>query len=361
MVDLVPLPPESIRNGLYSVVAGALAGGAPEPPWVAVDDGTTAWEVAASSRSADERARGVVAAAGESALLAAQRLGLGGAMWLPPSSLGALEAFSAAAAAEVAPSCDSAAADLIPADGPIRLIGFADRPFWRAQLGDRELIALLAELVSAVGVRGAVLPWPALLLAAEDEASIVAGWGQVESSRGGRLPALWMRSLAEERARTGVLDAAYGMLVVGEPPLPPTEGAPPSAVHELPHGRRVGWWLREAGEELEDEGWVATPNEVTAERCQWRIDRGEPSGAVVEVLAAEEAAAAEDAVALRVPGWAARGLRPGSPAGLLVTRIAESAARRGLPLWVPGIDAEGLRVVLGLPGVIWVDGPAVPG
>jgi len=65
-------------------------------------------------------------------------------------------------------------------------------------------------------------------------------------------------------------------------------------------------------------------------------------------------------LAVRVPGWASRGLRPGSPAGLLVTRIAEAASRRGIPLWIPNVDQEGLRLVLGLPGTIWVDGPAVP-
>jgi hypothetical protein len=80
----------------------------------------------------------------------------------------------------------------------------------------------------------------------------------------------------------------------------------------------------------------------------------------VEVLGSEEVAGVEEAVAVRVPGWASRDVRSGSPAGLLVTRIAEAAAGQNLPLWIPGVDEEALRLVLGLPGVIWVDGPAVP-
>ena len=78
MVDLFPLPAEEIREGLYSVVAGALAGGAPDPSWVAVDDGSGSWVVEASTRPAAERARGVVAVSSEDALVKAQLLGVGG-------------------------------------------------------------------------------------------------------------------------------------------------------------------------------------------------------------------------------------------------------------------------------------------
>ena len=43
-------------------------------------------------------------------------------------------------------------------------------------------------------------------------------------------------------------------------------------------------------------------------------------------------------------------MHAGSPSGLLVTRIADAAARRGLPLWIPGVDHDSLRFVLALPG-----------
>ncbi len=102
-------------------------------------------------------------------------------------------------------------------------------------------------------------------------------------------------------------------------------------VHELPHGRRVGWWGLDVNEKPQDEGWIATPVEISSTRCRWRMESGETSGSVVEVLASEEIVGLEDVLAVRVPGWASRGLRPGSPAGLLVTRIAEAASWRGRP------------------------------
>jgi hypothetical protein len=110
----------------------------------------------------------------------------------------------------------------------------------------------------------------------------------------------------------------------------------------------------------EEEGWVATPVEAGAARCSWQLEGSEISGTVEEVLGSEEVEGVDEAVAVRVPGWATRDLRPGSPAGLLVTRISDAASRRELPVWIPGVDQEGLRLVLGLPGTIWVDGPAVP-
>ena len=81
---------------------------------------------------------------------------------------------------------------------------------------------------------------------------------------------------------------------------------------------------------------------------------------MADVVTAEEVLRLQDVAAVRLPGWLARPLRPGNPAGLLAARIAEVAARRDLPLWIPGVDDAALRFVLGLPGTIWVDGPAVP-
>ncbi|MDB4306270.1 hypothetical protein N9980_01755, partial [bacterium] len=130
-------------------------------------------------------------------------------------------------------------------------------------------------------------------------------------------------------------------------------------VHELPQGRRVGWWTWKE-EQPPAEGWLAVPSEVGAERCRWELEGEGEQGIVEEVLSATEVAEAEGAAAVRVPGWACGGLRLGTPAGVLITRLAEAAARRGLPLWIPNLDDQDLRFVLGLPGTLWVDGAAVP-
>ena len=358
-VTLVPVPPEEIREGLYSVIGGALAGGAPAPSWVAVDDGTDAWFVEVSRRPAAERMRGVLAAAGEVALVNAQRLGVGGAMWLPPASLGALEAFSTADDASLPATPDAAVLELLEVGAPVHVVTFADRAFWRAQHGDRALTAHLADLAFALGVPAAIVPWPALVIASKDEPASAAAWDDIATRAGIHGLRIISRSLEESSTTEAVLDAAYGALWSALADETRSDSAEPQPVHELPHGRRVGWWnLQEV--ELEEEGWLATPTEVTPTKCRWRLQGPEIDGEAEEVLTSDEVSDLDGVIAARIPGWAARELRPGSPGGLLAARIAEAADRRGFPLWIPGVDEEGLRFVLGLPGTVWVDGPAVP-
>jgi hypothetical protein len=360
VVDIFPPPADESRDGLYSVIAGALAGGEPEPSWIAVDDGSGSWVVEVSTRPPAERVRGVVAVASEDALVKAQLLGVGGALWLPPSSLGALEAFSTAASAAEPMALDAAALELLEDRTLIQVVSIVDRRFWRSQVGDRALENLTTELAVALEAPAAILRWPALVVADRDPGEIVTAWEEMASKREKIGPSISIHSLEPKELDSGLLEGAYAALA-GDSSVTESAGRlAPQPVHELPHGRRVGWWLVSNDQKPEEEGWVATPVEAGAARCRWQLEGSESSGTVVEVLGSEEVARVDEAVAVRVPGWASRDVRPGSPAGLLVYRIAEAALRRGLPLWIPGVDQEGLRFVLGLPGVIWVDGPAVP-
>ena len=127
MVDLFPLPSEKIRDGFYSVIAGTIAGGIQEPSWVAVDDGTESWLVEVNNFSALDRARGVVAVASEETLAKAQYLGIGGAMWLPPASLGAIEAFTSAAACKVPRVHDAGALELLADRVPVHVVTYSNR------------------------------------------------------------------------------------------------------------------------------------------------------------------------------------------------------------------------------------------
>jgi hypothetical protein len=361
-MELLGRLPEALRGGLDSVISGALAGGAPEPSWVAADDGSGGWVSEVAGRSAAERVRGVVAAASADALAMAQRLGVGGAMWLPPSSLAAIEAFEAAAAAvPPAPEYDPAVLEALGADAPIRIVSFAGREFWRVQLGDRTLAVLLTELAAAIGAPAAILPWPALLLSSRLPAGVSEAWRELASSIGGAVPGLIATDLAVgAMGKEGVLQAGYRALVDGASEAEAAAGSiGPQPVHVLPQGRRVGCWTW-AETRAPSEGWLAAPSGVGLDRCRWELEGEGGPRVVEEVLSTTEVAEADDVAAVRVPGWACRGLRPGVPAGLLVTRLAEAAARRGLPLWIPNLDDEGLRFVLGLPGMLWVDGPAVP-
>jgi hypothetical protein len=359
-VVFVPLPPEEFRDSIYSVVGGAIAGGAPTPSWVAIDDGTDSWVAEVLSRPAAHRARSVIAAACDEALVKAQRLGIGGALRLPPSSLGAIEAFTAADSTEAPVSTDAAALELLEQSASAVVVSFCDRQFWRAQIGDRAMVESLFSLASALGVPATVVGWPALVVAGRDEAEIAERWEEISPVGDGvrlvvsRLPKM------EGAAGSGALESVYETLLENRPAMGSTAAGQPRPVHELPHGRRVGWWNVHREPSPEEDGWLATPLEITPSRCSWRLEGAGEGGEIAEVLSGEGAEGAGDVVALRIPGWAARSLRPGNPAGLLASRIAESAARRGLPLWIPGVDQEGLRFVLGLPGTIWVDGPAVP-
>ncbi len=360
MMELLGRLPDALRGGLNSVIAGALAGGAPEPSWVAADDGSGAWVAEVAGRSGAQRARGVVAAASADAVAMAQRLGVGGAMWLPPSSHAAIEAFEAAAAPPPALEFDPAVVEALGTDAAISIVSFVDRGFWRLQLGDRTLAFLLTELAAAVGAPAAILPWPALLLSGREAAGASAAWRELASERSGAVPDLAVTALtAGAMGKVGMLDAAYGALLKGASRVEAAGSFRPQPVHELPQGRRVGWWTWEEGGTPAG-GWLAAPAEVTAQRCRWKLEGEGGPGVVEEVLSATEVAEAAGAAAVRVPGWACSGLRPGAPAGLLVARLADEAARRGLPLWIPNIDGDGLRFVLGLPGTLWVDGAAVP-
>ena len=360
-MELLGRLPDALSGGLDNVIAGALAGGAPEPSWVAVDDGSGAWVAKVAGRPAAQRVRGVVAAASADALVAAQRLGVGGAIWLPPSSLAAIEAFETARAA-VLPEFefDPAVVETLGTNVPIRIVSFGDREFWRVQLGDRALAVLLAELAAVVGAPAAILPWPALLLSDRLGAGASQAWRELATKMGGAVPDLIVAPLTVSAMGKGmVLDAAYAALLEGMSQVEAADSIRVKTVHELPQGRRVGWWTW-AETQAPDGGWLAAPSEVGSQRCRWELKGEGGPGVVEEVLSAAEVADAEGVAAVRVPGWACAGLRSGAPAGLLVARLAEEAVRRGLPLWIPNLDDEGLRFALGLPGMLWVDGPAVP-
>jgi len=354
--------PDAVREGLISVVDFALADGAQEPAWIALDDGIDAWVTEAAGCCAPERARAVLAAGADDALVTAQRLGIGGAMWLPPSSLGAREAFAAAGSAELpVEGFEAGIADIFDDGAPAVIVSFGDRRFWRAQLGNRRLVSLLAEIASALDAPAAILPWPALVVRGNEPDQVVETLRALFSDADWPVPDLVVAPLAESTSGDGTLAAVYRELVDERPPSSVVgAGSRPQPVHELPTGRRVGWWSRQGGQTPPQERWLLSPQLVSAKVGKWQLDAEDGHGVIEEVLTTEDVKLAASPAAVRFPGWASRDIRPGAPAGLLVTRLAEAAARRGVPLWIPNLDSEALKLALGLPGVLWVDGPAVP-
>ena len=185
MVRLLPPTPERVDLGLRGIIESALAGGAAEPAWIAIDDGSGRWLPLVAACPAAERARGVVVAGGEDALLAAHRLGVGGAAVLPLSTPGLEEALRAASRKPApAISFDPAAIELFEGSQDLKVAAFSNRAFWRAQLGDRVLARLLAELAIGLGLPPLVLPWPALLLSDRNQRQILEAWKPLAAGAG---------------------------------------------------------------------------------------------------------------------------------------------------------------------------------
>ena len=350
-----------MASGLATVLEAAIAAGAVPPSFIAVADAEGRWLRQTAALDPQLRSRAVIAAVDDRPFVDALRLGVGGALRLPPSTVAAAEALTAAAATTL-PSggFDPAVAGVLAAGAsPLAVVSIRDRGFWRRQLGDRVLSERLLAAVGSIEATAAVLPWPALVLAAADGSRLEAAWRSLADDWAQPAPSLDVRALPPGTRADDVLSAAHRELATAADRPEPGPAATRAPVHELPSGRAVGWWSPVVGE-IPGEGWLAVPETPVSETRMWRL-HGDGGGAtVVEALLAEDPKPAAEAVALRVPGWAAADLRAGKPAALLVARLADAADRRGLPLWVPNVDGEGLRFVLGLPGTLWVDGPAVP-
>ena len=217
---------------------------------------------------------------------------------------------------------------------------------------------LLATLAERLQVAASLLPGPLLVLAAPDAETLAAAWRDLSAERGGAVPALELRPVAGGAEADGVAAAAARSLAGDAVWRSPLTGST-WPVHELPGGRCVGRCAR-VPVPPHREAWLATPIDAVAAARRWTLTGPGGTALVGEALTAAEAVETGDLTALRLPGWAGLELRPGTPAALLAARLAEHAARRNLPLWLPNVDAAGLRLALGLPGRLWVDGPAVP-
>jgi hypothetical protein len=359
VVRLLPAEPSEAAYGLDAVLENALAGGAREPSFVAVADGSGRWLGEAAVLDSGVRARGVIAALDDRALVAALRLGIGGALRLPASTVAAVEALAAASAAPVQPAgYDPAMAVALASASPsLAVVSVGDIGFWRLQLGDRVLTERLLAAAELLEVPAAVLPWPAMVIPAAGP-RLDAAWRRLCGEWAAPMPWLAVHVMPGPVLAGEVVATAYRVLAAAAAGSAAGAAALPAPVHELPSGRAVGWWSSEVGE-APKVGWLAVPEPSDADTTPWRLHGG-GDRAVTEVLLVADLDHASGAAAVRVPGWVVADLRPGTPAGLLVARLANAAERRGLPLWIPNVDGPGLRFVLGLPGTLWVDGPAVP-
>ncbi len=356
---VAPEPAPEIVRPLKHVLTRATAATGTEPEVVLVEDQDRAWLLEAAALSPIQRARAVIAARSEEALLAAVRLGIPGAFWLPPSTVTASAALGRVTESVPAWVPDPALAEVITGHGALSVVAVCNASFWRCQLGEAELASCLAELATELSCPPALVPGPALVVGAAVAADVRRRFAAVTRRRGLTTEGVRVVPFPEPVGRCDVSMAAVTALAGASEADPDDtpEGFPPQPVHELPGGGRVGWWRPRKGPATSGPEWTAWPSGPNDGGFEWRqrLPHG-GEATVADVVRVDQVAPP----AVRLPGWVSVTARAGSPAGLLAERMAAAAKRAGSALWLPQVPREALHFVLSLPGTIWIDGPAVP-
>lgn len=362
MIPLRPEPPAAVARPLSAVIDHALERGAPPPPWLVVEDDEGDWFPLLAAAPPAERARVVAAVVTDVALVQTLRLGVGGAMPLPPSTPSAVDAFAAAAARRLPPTGYEPAAleACLTAGSTVLAVTVAQRGFWRVQLGDCRIASLLAALAERLGCLPTLLSWPAIVIAGHEPEEVRRAWAEVAQAPPAPSDGIVAVQLSPAARAGGLAAAATTALAAAEQRAVRPASSASLPVCELPGGNLVGRWSPPGPAEAVTGRWLARPTVPSEVGFVWRLaERGAEDRTAVDVVTPEEVVPAAPAVA-RMAGWAAGELRPGAPSGLLAQRLAAAAERAGTVLWVPNVDLAALELVLRLPGRVWVDGPAVP-
>ncbi len=368
MVTILGSPVDLRRTAVVNTARRGLDAGEAEPSWIVVEGSDTSWIRRLFLESPTDRRRGIAAVLSDRGLEIALAAGVGGAVWLPPSTARMREAMRAAAAHTLLPDVYSPRAGraLVAALGGAAWLSvtFFDRAMWCHQLGVLRLERLLMMLAQKVGRRFVLVEGPTVFLDGCSEGEAIAGWaalGAVEPLRplDGLCVGAWRLGTAEDGACS---DADRGRSREGNGSARPAERFP---VFELPTGRHVGSW--QFGEPISEDklpgaGWVASgPYIEGGIRYVWKVRAaGQPERVIPEVINLGDLEAIGGVPAVRIPGWAAADLRSGAPGGLLLERLLPAANARGVPLWVPNVTGTVLHRLLQLGGHVWIDGPAVP-
>ncbi|NOZ79535.1 MAG: hypothetical protein GXP48_10235 [Acidobacteria bacterium] len=371
MIPILGSPGGVLRKAVEKTAERAIAGGAPAPPWIAVESDHEEWLRRAFLEPRSDRRRGVVAVSSDRGVTAAITAGIGGAVWIPPGTETMTEAMRAAASSPAAPrvySHEAGMALLQALDMQHCLaVTFEKTGLWRALRGAPLLEHLLAALAERIGCRFVLIEGPALFLDDCRENTVARAWEAIGASEP-LTPEDGLRIAEVNWVEWSVGDDGLYDL------LPPgtwrTTGrssgqTKPRPVFELPSGRQVGLWrpgVSSSNDEIPSSGWIAIgPAEDGKGRVLWQlVAAGGAVGTVPEVTSARQIARAGEAPAVRMPGWATADQRAGTPGGLLLQRLLREANANGLPLWVPNVTGAVLRRLLRLGGRAWVDGPAVP-
>jgi len=360
--ELLPTPPAPIRSSLDTVLRRAAEQTQLAPPWVAVEDDAGSWVSLASRRPRAERARAVVAAASEEALVTAIRLGIGGAVRLPASTAAMEDAVRSAAACQVPiePGDVGIVQEVTTTATQLWAVSWRHLDFWRSQLSDSRLFSFLAMLAEALTAPPALLCVPVLLLGDYELHDITAAAARLVTTTQDRLiPTIDCLPIQlQDQGDHNLVGAVYRALAAADPAGEQEQQTQRHPVYELLTGQLVGWWGLTKPTPQPSHEWHAEPIAATSLGFRWRLCRADGPDVTVEDTVTSTPAL-QSPVA-RVAGWATNRLCTGSPAGLLIESLASAAKRRGTTLWVPSVDHLALQLLLRLKADVWVDGPAVP-
>ncbi len=370
MVTILGSPGELRRTAIENTLARGRVAGEPEPSWVAVEGPDARWLRQLFLQTVSSRQRGIAAVASDQGLEAALRAGVGGAVWLPPSTARMTEALRAAASGPAHSEVYSVEAGTalleMRGGGSWLAVTFAHLAAWRHQLGVVHLERLLTRLAERIGVRFVLVEGPVLFLEGCGDDDAVAQW-EALSSNEPLCPWDGLRVAGTGSWRSGEIGDAVHAFLASRAGQSAAQGfrAGPLPVFELPSGRQAGWWRPggwDTGRAVPDSGWIATGPEAGDDgRFAWTVRAaGERLSTVPEVTGVADVEAVDPVRAVRMPGWTTADLRAGTPGGLLLERLVKAANARGLPLWVPNVTDDALRRLLQVGGKVWIDGPAVP-
>jgi len=369
MVELVP-PGESPNHRVVeSVLDGLLAGNTALPPQVFIDDGDRSWRRHAAVLPVEVRRRSVLVTASDASLVDALSFEIGGAARLPvstPSMEAACDVVATREAWEVVPMATQGVLDALRGDfsDPL-VVGWRPQDFWRRQVGPTRLVRWLAEIAERLAIIPLILPGPILVVVgrsrAEIEAALDDAGGGAGSSSFPSPPMIFDLAAADLGVGDGIrIDRILAAEAAGCQDVD-ARSELRHPVLEIPSGQKVGQWSLTGGAGDDGSPWHASPRPKDRAGRTWEIVSHDGSSEVIAESTSLEMDDAAGQSVIRMPGFVGAALRHGSPAGLLIEGMARHDARRGRPIWVPSVDAEGVRFLLGLPGPIWVDGPGVPG
>ncbi len=369
MVEILPLKESPSHRVVESVLEALHSAGTRLPSRVFIDDGDRSWRRHAAALPVETRRCSVLVTASNASLVDALSFEIGGAAPLPlstPSMEAACESAASGEASEVTPMATQGVIDALMEDGSgILVVDWLPQTFWQRQLGPIRPVRRLVEIAERLGIIPIILPGPILVIAGLDRAEVEAAAADAGAGSGSSSfpapPRVVELSTSDRAAETGIrIDRILAAVTAGrgEAGRAPEFGLP---VLEIPSGRNVGRWSLTRGTGADQAPWCAFPQQPDRDPSSWKIVSADGSREEISESVSLENDEVVGQSVIRAPGFAGAVLRRGSPAGLLIEGLARHPARAGRPIWVPSVDAEGVRFLLGLAGPFWVDGPGVPG